>query len=123
MPVRRNVNRVLPAVLSRAVIGAVVAVAAAFLFDKQLSQEQIGGWADAILVILGLLGVGGGATWGAQRATKDVTPVLPGDTPRDLDGNELVPVSHTPATGYPPTRAATPEERPLRRRQPPTAFP
>lgn len=57
-----------------------------------------------------------------HRRKGGTLPVTRDATPRDLQGRDLVPAGHDPAGGYPPTRAATPEERP-RRRPPTTGFP
>ena len=108
-----NPNRVSPWVLAGVAAGVVLAAFVAVITDAKVSKEDIGAWADILLFVLPALGVGGGAAWGAQRATKDVTPVRPGDTPRDLQGRELRPVSHDEPGGYPPTRAVRPEDRGL----------
>jgi len=108
-----NPNRVSPWVLAGIAAGIVLSAFIAVITDAKVSKEDIGAWADILLFVLPALGVGGGAAWGAQRATKDVTPVLTdkGDVPRDLQGRELRPAGHDLAGGYPPTRAVLPEDR------------
>ena len=98
---RENPDRVSPPVLTRSTILAIVGVLAALGVDLNISEEQAGALSDAALIVLPLLGSLVGAAWGAIRARQVVTPVLPQDTPRDLQGRDLFPKSHDVAGGYP----------------------
>jgi hypothetical protein len=86
-----NPDRVSPPIITRASILAVVGVLAALGVDLNISEDQAGVLADAALIVLPLAGSLAGAIWGAVRARQHVTPVLPGDVPRDLQGRPLVP--------------------------------
>jgi hypothetical protein len=112
-PYTQNPDRVTPPVLSGGSAGLVVAVAVRSVIDRYVDPAERELWwnvAQAVLFLLPLVGAWVGARF---KARNDVTPVRPGDTPRDQQGNALAPVSHTPSTGYPPPeRLATPEERP-----------
>jgi hypothetical protein len=121
MTYTQNPNRVTPPVLTRSSILAALGVLAPLGSALGMDADQTNRLVDALVVILPVLGTVAGAVWGSLKARDQVTPVLPGDTPRDQQGNALEPVSHTPAAGYPTradhpgdryTRAATPEERP-----------
>jgi hypothetical protein len=96
-----NPDRVTPIVVTRGTILAVVGLLAAWGIDVQVSEDQAGALADALTAAVPLIFGLAGALWGARGARARVTPVLPGDTPRDRQGRELRPVDHGPAGGYP----------------------
>lgn len=109
---RPNKDRVTPPVLAGGAAGVVIAGVARALIDRYVNPvDRDVYWnlfstviVPAIPVVLAWLG--------AQKAKRDVTPILPGDQPRNLEGEDLKPASHRgPGSGYQPTRAARPEER------------
>lgn len=102
-PYQQNPDRISPQVIGGGLAGAVVAAVARALIDRYVNpadQEQA--WNAFQTVVVPLLPAVG-AWLGGLRAKRDVTPIRPGDLPRDQAGNALAPIS--------PTRAATPEER------------
>jgi len=106
----RNADRVLSPVLSRSAILALLGIAAALGLDLNLSEDQVGALSDAALIVLPLLGSLIGAVWGAIRARERVTPLGPQDTPRDLDGTELVRLDGKPLAAVAHARENLAEE-------------
>jgi hypothetical protein len=103
--VTQNPDRVTPPVLTRSAILAVLGVLTAVGVDLGLDVDQTNRLVDALLIILPVLATVAGAVWGARfKARNQVTPILPGDTPRDQAGVELRRAGHTETTGYPPRR-------------------
>jgi hypothetical protein len=111
-----NPDKVSGPVVGASALGLVLAAAIRSIIDRYVDPADRDMWWNIAQVALFLLPVIG-AWLGGLRAKGQVTPVTPDATPRDLDGNELAPVSHRPSTGYPPPeRLARPEERPRRNR-------
>jgi hypothetical protein len=116
---KSNPDRASPPVAQLGLAGVVLAGITRALIDRYVDPADRELWWNLFQTIV-VPGVALLFAWiGAKRAKRNVTPILTdkGDVPRDLDGNDLAPASHNPSTGYPPTRAARPEERP--RRKPP----
>jgi len=109
-----NPDKVTPPVVGGGALGLVLAVAVRSIIDRYVDPADQELWWNLFQVALFLLPLVG-AWLGGLRAKRDVTPITADATPRDRDGNVLEPVSHTPSTGYLPTRVADPSERPRRR--------
>jgi hypothetical protein len=106
-----NPDKVTPPVLSGGVLGLLIAAAVRSLLDRYANPADRELWWNLFQVALFLLPVAG-AWLGGLRAKRDVTPITLDATPRDKQGNVLVPATHSPSTGYPPPeRYARPEER------------
>ena len=113
MTYRQNPDRVTPPVAVGAGVGFVIAAILKAVLDLEVDPGEAEVWWNvATTVVFPALAGLGAAIAARYKARNDVTPVTPGDQPRDQDGNDLEAVSHTPSTGYPPTRAARPEDRP-----------
>ena len=115
MTYQQNPDRVTPPVVTAGGAGLVLAVAARSIIDRYVDPADRELWwnlTQAALFLLPLVGAWIGARF---KARNDVTPVKPGDTPRDQDGNTLYVSADVerrrldPMPG--PTRAATAEER------------
>jgi hypothetical protein len=110
-----NPDKVSPPVVGGGLLGLLVAGLARALIDRYVNPVDREEWWNLFQTILVPALPAIGAWLGGLRAKRDVTPITDDATPRDQQGNELGPVSHTPSMGYPPpTRAAHPEERPRR---------
>lgn len=125
MSYQQNPDRVTPPVVSGGGVGLVLAVLVRSLIDRYADPADRELWWNVFQAALFLLPLAGAALGARLKARNDVTPVTPGDAPRDQEGHRLWPLGampHDESTGYLPTRLAGPAERP-RRQPPPTDFP
>src|SRR5215211_2727092 len=105
-----NPDKVSGPVVGGGFLGLLIGGVARALIDRYANPADAEMWWNITqTLLLALPAIG--AWLGGLRARRQVTPVTRDATPRDLAGNDLAPVSHSTATGYPPTRAARPEER------------
>ena len=100
-PTPANPDRVARPVGLAAVAGLVLAALGNALLDGAIDPEEqhqllTNGVNLALAAVPALL-----AWLAARRARGNVTPILPGDHPQDLDGTPLKPAGHGPAQGYP----------------------
>jgi hypothetical protein len=107
----RNADRITKPVAVRAALLGLLGLATAFGIDLNVSEAQTGALSDLLIALLPLLGTLAGGLWGTSVAREGVTPIGPGDIPRNAEGVELKPAGHTPATGY-PERVEPPRPQP-----------
>jgi hypothetical protein len=120
-PHPQNPDRVTPPVAVGALAGLIIAAVAKAWLDVELNPADAETWWNVTTgLAVPLLPALGGLIGARFKARNDVTPVRPGDTPRNQAGVRLEPASRVPETGYPPTRAAHPGER---KRPPPFGAP
>jgi hypothetical protein len=103
-PYTQNPDRVTPPVAVGAGVGFVIAAILKAALDLEVDPGEAEAWWNvATTVVFPAFAWIGGVVAARFKARNDVTPVRPGDLPRDQAGNALAPIS--------PTRAARPEER------------
>ncbi len=100
-PRPRNVDRVAKPVALWSLAGLALAALGQALLDGVIDPaEQQNLLSEAAQ--LALAGIPVLLGWlAARRARENVTPILPGDQPRNRRGEELHPRDHGPAGGYP----------------------
>ena len=110
MTYTQNPDRVTPPTALGALAGLAIAALAKTYLDVEVDPADGTLWWEVTTAVIFPALAGLGATLAARlKARNNVTPVTPGDTPRDQAGNVLAPVSHSPSTGYvKPTTAAKP---------------
>lgn len=109
----QNPDRVTPPVAVGAGVGFVIAAILKAVLDLEVDPGEAEAWWNVLTTVVfpALAGIGA-AVAARYKARNDVTPVTPGDQPRDQDGNKLAPVAHDDPFGHVrPTRVARPDER------------
>jgi hypothetical protein len=112
MPHPQNPDRVTPPTALGALAGLAIAALAKTYLDVEVDPADGTLWWEVTTAVIFPALAGIGAALAARfKARNDVTPVTPGDQPRDQDGNDLVsvvpggPTTHKPSTGYPRPRS------------------